>query len=96
MAIEQTPDGSIVITGKEDIRVAALTTLAYAIVTEMETGMKPTRNFSALRVAQYHNVPIPEGSRPQKKKLLRLVVQEIRAAKPGWEPSARLAKALAK
>jgi hypothetical protein len=95
MAIESTP-GGIIITGKEDIRVAALTTLAYAIVTEMETGMKPTRNFSALRAAQYHNVPIPEGSRPQKKKLLRLVVQEIRAAKPGWEPSAHLAKALAK
>jgi hypothetical protein len=96
MAIEETSDGSIIITGKADIRVAALTTLAYAIVTQMETGMVPTRNFSALRVALHHNVPIPEGTRPQKKKLLRLVVQEIRAAKPGWEPSAHLAKALAK
>jgi hypothetical protein len=95
MAIEQTSDGSVVITGKEDIRIAALTTLAYAIVTEMETGMKPTRNFSALRVAQYHGL-IPEGTRPHKKKILRLVVQAIREAKPGWEPSAHLAKALAK
>jgi hypothetical protein len=96
MAIEEFSDGSMIITGKEDIRVTALLTLAYAIVTEMETGMKPTRNFSALRVAQYHGVRIPEGTRPQKKKLLRLVVQEIRAVKPGWEPSEHLAKALAK
>ena len=96
MTIEQTPSGAVVITGKEDIRVAALTTLAYAIVTKMETGMVPTRGFSALRVALYHGVPIPEGTKPQNTKLLRLVVQEIRKAKPQWEPSAHLAKALAK
>lgn len=96
MAIEQTPSGAVVITGADDIRVAALTALAYAIVTEMETGMKPTRNFSALRVALNHNVPIPEGTRPQKKRLLKYVVQAIREAKPGWEPSEMLAKALVK
>lgn len=95
MAIEQTSSGAVIITGKDDIRVAALTALAYAIVTEMETGMKPTRNFSALRIAQAHGI-IPEGTRPHKKKILRLVVQEIRRCKPGWEPSAHLAKALAK
>lgn len=96
MAIESMPGGGVVITGKDDIRIAALTTLAYAIVTEMQTGLKPTRNFSALRVALNHGVPIPEGTRPQKKKLLRLIVQEIRACKPGWEPSEHLAKALVK
>jgi hypothetical protein len=95
MAIEETSDGSVVITGKEDIRIAALTALAYAIVTEMETGMKPTRNFSALKVARSHGL-IPEGTRPHKKKILRLVVQEIRRVKPGWEPSEHLAKALTK
>lgn len=94
--IEQTDSGAVIITGADDIRVAALTTLAYAIITEMETGMKPTRNFSALRVALNHNVPIPVGTRPQKKRLLRYVVQEIRSCKPGWEPSGKLAKALAR
>ncbi|UOK18414.1 hypothetical protein SEA_BRUHMOMENT_98 [Arthrobacter phage BruhMoment] len=95
MAIENMPGGGVIATGKEDIRVVALTSLAYGIVLEMETGMKPTRNFSALRIAQHHGL-IPEGTRPQKKKILRLVVQAIREAKPGWEPSAHLAKALAK
>lgn len=95
MAIEQLPGGGLVVTGKDDIRIAALTTLAYAIVTEMETGMKPTRNFSALNVARFHGL-IPEGTKPQKKKILRLVVQEIRRVKPNWEPSAHLSKALAK
>jgi hypothetical protein len=94
MAIEEMPGGGFAITGKADIRIAALTTLAYAIVTEMETGMKPTRNFSALNVARYHGL-IPEGTRPHKKKILKLVVQAIREAKPGWEPSGHLAKALA-
>jgi hypothetical protein len=95
MAIEELPGGGIIVTGKEDIRIAALTSLAYGIVLEMETGMKPTRNFSALRIARYHGL-IPEGTKPQKKKILRLVVQEIRRVKPGWEPSEHLAKALTK
>jgi hypothetical protein len=95
MAIESMPGGGVMITGKDDIRVASLTALAYAIVTEMETGMKPTRNFSALRAARGHGL-IEEGTRPHKKKILRLVVQAIREAKPGWEPSEHLAKALAK
>ena len=94
MAIEQLPSGGVIVTGKDDIRVVALTTLAHAIVLEMKTGMKPTRNFSALRVARHHGVVPDDGTKPQKKKLLRLTVQAIRAAKPGWEPSAHLAAAL--
>lgn len=95
MAIEES-NGAIIITGKEDIRVAALLTLAHAIVLEMTTGMKPTRNFSALNVARYHGLVPDDGSKPQKKKLLRLTVQAIREAKPGWEPSEYIAKALTK
>lgn len=95
MAIEELPGGGIVITGKEDIRVAALLTLAHGIVLEMTTGMKPTRNFSALNIARHHGL-VPDGTRPQKKKLLRLVVQAIREAKPGYEPSEYIAKALTK
>jgi hypothetical protein len=94
MAFEES-NGAIIVTGKEDIRITALLTLAHGIVLEMETGMKPTRNFSALNIARHHGL-IPEGTRPHKKKILRLVVQEIREAKPGWEPSEHLAKALVK
>lgn len=94
MAIEET-NGAVIITGKDDIRVAALLTLAHGIALEMETGLKPTRNFSALNIARYHGL-IPEGTKPQKKKILRLTVQAIREALPGWEPSGSVAKALAK
>jgi hypothetical protein len=90
MAFEES-NGAIIVTGKEDIRITALLTLAHGIVLEMETGMKPTRNFSALNIARHHGL-IPEGTRPHKKKILRLVVQEIREAKPGWEPSEHLVK----
>jgi uncharacterized protein YbbC (DUF1343 family) len=95
MAFEKLPGGGTIVTGKADIRVTALLTLAHGIVLEMETGMKPTRNFSALNIARSHGL-VTEGTKPQKKKLLRLVVQAIREAQPGWEPSAHLAKALAK
>lgn len=88
-------NGAIIVTGKEDIRVTALLTLAHGIVLEMTSGLKPSRNFSALNIARHHGL-VAEGTKPQKKKLLRLTVQAIREAKPGWEPSEYIAKALVK
>jgi hypothetical protein len=88
-------NGAIIVTGKEDIRVTALLTLAHGIVLEMTSGLKPSRNFSALNIARHHGL-VKEGTKPQKKKLLRLTVQAIREAKPGWEPSEYIAKALVK
>jgi hypothetical protein len=95
MAIETTADGSVIITG-DDTRIVPLVALAHGIVLEMETGMKPTNRWSALVVARNHGVIPDDGSRPHKKKLLRLTVQKIRELKPNWEPSAHLSKALAK
>jgi hypothetical protein len=95
MAFEES-NGAIIVTGKEDIRVAALLALAHGIVLELETGMKPTSRWNALAAARNHGVIPSDGSKPQKKKLLRLTVQAIRAAKPDWEPSEYLSKALAK
>lgn len=95
MAIDTTADGGIVITGA-DTRIVPLVALAHGIVLEMETGMKPTSRWNALTVARNHGVIPDDGSRPRKKKLLRLTVQKIRELKPGWEPSAHLAAALVK
>lgn len=95
MAIEQTPDGGVMITGA-DTRIVPLVALAHGIILEMETGMKPTSRWNPLTVARNHGVIPNDGSRPQKKKLLRLTVQKIRELKPNWEPSAHIAKALTK
>lgn len=95
MAIEATPDGGVIITG-DDTRIVPLVALAHGLVLEMETGMKPTSRWNALAVARNHGVIPNDGSRPQKKKLLRLTVQKIRELKPNWEPSEYLSKALTK
>lgn len=92
MSIDQR-NGAVIITG-EDTLIVPLVALAHGIVLEMNTGMKPTSRWNALAIARNHGVVPNDGSRPQKKKILRLTVQKLRELKPGWEPSAHLAKAL--
>lgn len=94
MAIEES-NGAVIVTG-DDTRIVPLVALAHGIVLEMETGMKPTSRWNPLAVARNHGVIPNDGSRPQKKKLLRLTVQKLRELKPEWEPSEHIAKALAK
>jgi hypothetical protein len=92
--IEQS-NGAVIITGA-DTRIVPLVALAHGLVLQMETGMKPSRNWNPLAVARNHGVIPDDGSKPQKKKLLRLTVQKLRELKPEWEPSEHIAKALTK
>lgn len=92
MSIEQR-NGAVIVTG-EDARIVPLAALAHGIVLELQTGMKPTSRWNAMVAGHSQGVIPNDGSKPQKKKLLRLTVQKLRELKPGWEPSAHLAKAL--
>jgi hypothetical protein len=92
--IEQS-NGAVIITGA-DTRIVPLVALAHGLVLQMETGMKPSRHWNPLAVARNHGVIPDDGSKPQKKKLLRLTVQKLRELKPEWEPSEHIAKALTK
>jgi hypothetical protein len=92
--IEQS-NGAVIITGA-DTRIVPLVALAHGLVLQMETGMKPTSRWNPLAVARAHGVIPNDGTKPQKKKLLRLTVQKIRELKPEWEPSEHLSKALTK
>lgn len=94
MAIENLPSGGTVITG-DDINTFRLLTLAHAAAMEISTGMKSSR--MPLTTAAINCGVIPnDGSRPQKKKILRLTVQKLREVRPDYEPSALIAKALTK
>lgn len=94
MAIENIPGGGTMITGKDDIRFFALLQLAHGIALEMNTNLRMSSRISTLQAARNMGL-VPEGRRPQKKALLRLVVQAIRETKPDYEPSGSVAKALA-
>lgn len=96
MAIESTPDGSVIITGAADTRTYALVTLASALALEMTTGLKASRHTNLTAVARAHGVIPDDGTKPQKKKILKLTVQKIREAWPAYEPSTNVAKALVK
>lgn len=92
MAIESTP-GGVIITGP-DVSTAALITLAHALAIEINMpGMKMTR-ISALQGAKNLGV-IPQGKRGNKKQALKATVEKIREARPDYEPTGSVAKALA-
>lgn len=93
MAIEETPSGALVITG-EDIPVYALLTLASALALKVSHGMEMTR-IPALQGAKNLGI-IPKDKRGNAKQALQLTVQKLRDTVPGYEPSATVAKALAK
>lgn len=94
MAIENLPGGGTVVTG-EDINTYRLLALAHAAALEITTGLKATR--MPLTTAARNCGIIPDdGSRPQKKKILRLTVQKLRQIRPDYEPSGTVAKALTK
>lgn len=93
MAIENLPGGGTVITGA-DIKTTALKMVALALATEITGGMSLTR-ISGLQAAKNHGI-IPKDKRGNKKQTLKLTVQKIREQDPGYEPSAMVAKALAK
>lgn len=95
MAIEES-NGAIIITGAADTRTYALVSLAAALALEMNTGLKASSRISLTQAARNHGVIPDDGSRPHKKKLLRLTVQKIREAWPAYEPSTQVAKALVK
>lgn len=95
MAIEQTPGGGTMITGKEDIKTYALLNVAAALAMEINTGMQLTRAVTGLQAAKNHGI-IPKDKRGNKKQALKLTVQAIRERRPDYEPSATIAKALVK
>lgn len=95
MAIENIPGGGTMVTGKDDINIVRLLTLAHAAALEINTGMKASR-IPLTTAARNCGVILDDGSRPQKKKILRLTVQELRRLRPDYEPSSLIAKALAK
>lgn len=94
MAIENLPGGGQVITGP-DINTFRLLALAHAAALEINTGMKATR-MPLSTMARNCGVIPNDGTRPQKKKILRLTVQALREARPDYEPSELIAKALTK
>lgn len=94
MAIEELPGGGTVITGP-DITTFRLLTLAHAAALEISTGLKASR-IPLTQMARNAGVIPADGSRPQKKKILRLTVQQLRQVRPDYEPSALIAKALTK
>ncbi|HCB59156.1 MAG TPA: hypothetical protein DEP82_14875 [Arthrobacter bacterium] len=94
MAIESMPSGGFVVTG-EDISTFRLLALAHAAALEISTGMKASRVPLATAARNCGVIP-NDGSRPQKKKILRLTVQKLREVRPDYEPSSLIAKALAK
>lgn len=94
MAIEELPGGGTVITG-DDIPVFQLLALAHAAALEINTTLRASR-MPLIQMARNAGVIPADGSRPQKKKILRLTVQKLREVRPDYEPSASIAKALAK
>lgn len=94
MAIENMPGGGTSITGP-DIQTFRLLALVHAAALEVSTGMKATRIPLATAARNCGVIP-DDGSRPQKKKILRLTVQKLREVRPDYEPSALVAKALIK
>lgn len=94
MAIESLPGGGTVVTGT-DVNTFRLLALVHAAALEVSTGMKASR--IPLSTAARNCGVIPnDGSRPQKKKILKLAVQKMREVRPDYEPSALVAKALTK
>lgn len=92
MAIEELPSGGVVITGP-DINTYALLSLAHALAFKVTTGREMSR-IPALQGAKNLGV-IPQGKRGNAKAALKLTVQKIREARPDYEPSGTVAKALA-
>jgi hypothetical protein len=95
MAIESTPSGAIIITGKEDINTTALLYLASALAMKISHGMEPSSRVTALQGAKNLGI-IPQDKRGNAKQALKLTVQKLRDTIPGYEPSATVAKALVK
>lgn len=93
MAIETTPSGATIITGP-DVRTYALLTLASALALEINTGLKASR-IPALTGAKNLGI-IPADKRGNKHQALKLTVQAIREARPDYEPSTLVARALTK
>ena len=89
MAIEELPNGAIVVTG-DDTRTAALVTLAHAITMEMTTDLRMSSRVSLLQVARNHGVVPDDGTRPHKKKLLKLTLAKIKESWPEYAPSEKM------
>ena len=94
MTIEETPTGAILITG-EDIPTYVLLSFIHAAALEINTGMSMAR--MPLNTAARNIKLIPDdGKRPTKRTLLRLAIEKMQTIDPGYEPSASVAKAVAK
>lgn len=91
--IETTPDGSIIVTGKDDTRLYQLITLAHALALEINTGMKVSRT-SALQGAKNLGI-IPADKRGNKKAALKATIAKIKESRPDYEPTGSVAKAVA-
>lgn len=94
MAIEELPGGGTVVTGP-DTRTFQLLALAHAAALEITTGLRASR-LPLTQMARNAGVIPADGSRPQKRKILKLTVQKLRDIRPDYEPSASVAKALIK
>lgn len=94
--IEQTPDGSIVVTGAEDIHLTRILTLASGLALEINTGLRMSRHFSPLQAARNCGLVPDDGTKPRSKKLLALTIAELRRLRPDYEPNSTVAKAMEK
>lgn len=84
----------IIIEGEANIRLAALITLAHALVLEIRTGMRVSSRSNLLHAAISQGVVPNDGSKPRKKSILRLTVAKIKEARPDYEPSPMMLDAM--
>jgi hypothetical protein len=74
-------------------RITSLIVLASGLAVELRTTLRLSNRRSTLAAARALGI-VPEGTRPQKKALLRLTVEELRRIVPGYEPNPTVRKAM--
>lgn len=84
----------VTIEGPENVKVAALISLAHALVLEISTGMKVSNRSNLLHTAINQGVVPNDGSKPRKKSILRMTVAKIQESWPEYEPNLRMRKAM--
>jgi hypothetical protein len=96
MAIESTPGGGIIITGRADIHFTKLLTLASGIALEINTnGLRMSSRVSTLQACRNVGL-VAENARPHKKKQLALVVAELRRLREDYTPNPTVQAAMDK
>lgn len=77
----------------DNTRVVSLLTLASALALEMGSTLRMSHRRTTLGAARSLGL-VEEGTRPQKKALLKLTVAELRRVIPDYEPNPSVRKAM--